>query len=114
MALQEMCLFLTIIVQMGHDQSNMLKDYWSTLEQFCMAFMEILQKETGSIIHLQFICFSDNKNKTEKKDENYDWLWKMRATVDELSDSYVKHYSPTEHLAADEITMFFKGTAIFK
>jgi hypothetical protein len=38
----------------------------------------------------------------------------MRATVDELSDSYVKHYSPTEHLAADEITMFFKGTAIFK
>jgi hypothetical protein len=35
---QEMCLFLAIIVQMGQDQRDTLKDYWSTLEQYFMAF----------------------------------------------------------------------------
>jgi len=34
MTVQDMCLFLAIIVQMGHD----LKDYWSTLGQYLMAF----------------------------------------------------------------------------
>jgi hypothetical protein len=33
----EMCLFVSI-VQMGHSQRDRLKDYWSTLEQFFMAF----------------------------------------------------------------------------
>jgi hypothetical protein len=31
---QEMYLFLSITVQMGHDQRERLKDYWSLLEQF--------------------------------------------------------------------------------
>ena len=30
----DMCLFLAIIMQMGHDHRDMLKDYWSTLEQY--------------------------------------------------------------------------------
>ena len=35
---QEMCLFLAIIVQMGHNQRGMLKDYWWTLEEYFTAF----------------------------------------------------------------------------
>jgi hypothetical protein len=35
---QEMCLFLVIIVQMGLDQRDTLKDYWLTLEQYFTAF----------------------------------------------------------------------------
>jgi hypothetical protein len=35
---QELYLFLAIIVQMGYDQRDMLQDYWSTLEQYFMAF----------------------------------------------------------------------------
>ena len=38
----------------------------------------------------------------------------MRATFDKLNDSYAKYYSPTEHLAVDEITVLFKCTDIFK
>jgi hypothetical protein len=33
---------------------------------------------------------------------------------DKLSDSYPKYYSPTEHLAVDEIIVFFKERVIFK
>jgi hypothetical protein len=32
MTVQKMCLFLAIILQMVHDQRDMLKDCWSTLE----------------------------------------------------------------------------------
>jgi hypothetical protein len=35
---QEICLFVTIIVQMGHNKRGMLKDYWWTLEEYFMAF----------------------------------------------------------------------------
>jgi hypothetical protein len=37
MTVQEICLFLAIIVQMGHDQMETLEDYWLTLEQYFMA-----------------------------------------------------------------------------
>ena len=36
--------------------------------------------------------------------------WKMRAIFDEFNDSYAKCYSLTEHLAADEIIVLFKGS----
>jgi hypothetical protein len=37
MAVWDMCLFLAIIMQVGQDQ-DMLKGYWSTIEQYFMAF----------------------------------------------------------------------------
>jgi hypothetical protein len=33
---------------------------------------------------------------------------------DMLNDAYAKYYSPTEHLAVDEITVLFKGRVVFK
>jgi len=65
--------------------------------------METLQNETLSIIYLDFLYFSDNKNEPDKTDENYSWLWQMRAIFDKFNDSRAKYYSPTKHLAADEI-----------
>ena len=41
-------------------------------------------------------------------------MWKMRAICDKLNDSYAKYYSPTEHLAVDELILLFKGRIIFK
>jgi hypothetical protein len=38
MKIQEMCLLLAIIVQMGHNQVDMLKDYWLKLEHYFTAF----------------------------------------------------------------------------
>ena len=58
--------------------------------------------------------FSDNKNKSDKTDENYDQLWKMRVIFDKLNNSYTKYYSSTEHLEVDEVTVLFKVRAIFK
>jgi len=35
---------VAIIVQMGHNQREMLKDYWSTLEQYFTTFYDLLWK----------------------------------------------------------------------
>jgi hypothetical protein len=61
---------------------------------------------------LRYIYFSENKNEPDKTDENYDRLWKMRAIFDKLNDSYANCYSLTEHSAADEIIVLFKGRVI--
>ena len=37
---------------------------------------------------LRFIHCSGNKNEPDKTDENYDQLWKMRAILDKLINSY--------------------------
>jgi hypothetical protein len=35
---REMCVFLAVIVQMGYDLRDTLKDYWLALEQYFMVF----------------------------------------------------------------------------
>jgi len=44
MTVQEMCLFLATVVQMGHDQRDVLKDYWLTLEQYFVALYRKTKK----------------------------------------------------------------------
>jgi hypothetical protein len=110
----EMYVFVSIVLQMGHDQRDRLKDYWSTLEQFFMAFYGNTMKLDRFLHILSFLHFSDNRNEPDKTDENYDRLWKMRTIFDKLSDAYAKYYSPIEHLAVDEIIVLFKGRVVFK
>jgi hypothetical protein len=37
---------------------------------------------------------------------------KIRAIFDTLNDAYEKYYNPSEHLAADEIILKFKGKVV--
>jgi hypothetical protein len=65
------------------------------------------------ILHiLRFLHFSNSKKKPDETTKNYDRLWKMRTISEKLNDSYAKYYSPTEHLALDEITVPFKGNIV--
>jgi hypothetical protein len=91
MTILEMYLFVSIVLQMGHDQRDRLKDYWSTLEQFFMAFYRNTMKRDRFLHILRFLHFSDNRNEPDKTDENYDRLWKMRTIFDELNDAYAKY-----------------------
>jgi hypothetical protein len=59
-----------MVLQMGHDQRDRLKDYWSTLDQFLMAFYGNTMKRDRFLRILIFLHFSDNKNEANKTDEN--------------------------------------------
>ena len=87
---RKMCLLLAIIVQMVHYQRDMLKDCWSTLEQYLMAFYGNTVKQDRLCHMLRFVHFSDIKNEPDKTDDNGDQLWKMRAIFEKLNDSCAK------------------------
>jgi len=45
-------------------------------------------------------------------DKNSDRFWKMRNLFEILKEKFSKFYSPSEHLAVDEV-INFKGRVIF-
>ena len=47
-------------------------------------------------------------------DENSDRLWKVRHLFDILNEKFSKFYSPSEHLAVDEVIIKYKGRVIFR
>jgi hypothetical protein len=73
------------------------------------AFYGNIMELDGSLYVLKTVLhFGDNKSQPDKTDESYKWLWKIKSIFDDNNDLYAKHYSPTEHLAADEIVVLFK------
>jgi hypothetical protein len=82
-----MCLFLAVVVQMGHYQRDVLKDYWSTPEWYFMAFYGKTMKRDRLSHILRFLYFNDIKNEPDKTDKDFDQLWNMRAIFDQLSNS---------------------------
>jgi len=43
-------------------------------------------------------------------DENSDGLWKTRNLFEILNNTFSKVYSPSEHLAVDEVIFFKEGS----
>ena len=80
MTVQKMCLFLAIIVQMGHDQMGTLKIYRSILEQYFTALYINTMKQDSFYRILRFLHFSDNKNEPVR-------TWKLQLTVE--NESYI-------------------------
>ena len=59
---------------------------------------------------LRFLHFTENKNEPDMTDENSDWLWKMWNLFEILNQKFSKFYSPSEHLAIDEVIVLYKGS----
>ena len=91
-----------------------MTDYWSRTENFDTAFYgNSMPRDRYLYIH-RFLHFTDNKKVPDMNDENSDLLWKIRNLFDILNDKISKFYSPSEHLAVDEVIVNFKGRVIFR
>jgi len=110
----EMLVFLAITIQMGHCIRDKLTDYWSRAENFYTSFYSNAMKRDRFFHILRFLHFTDNKNEPDMTDENSDRLWKMRHLFDILNEKFSKFYSPSEHLAVDEVIVKYKGRVIFR
>jgi hypothetical protein len=71
---------------MGHDIKDTLKAYWSTVEQFSMPFYRKTMKRDRFFHILRFLHFT-NRDKPDKRDDNFDRLWKMGSIFDMLNDA---------------------------
>jgi hypothetical protein len=86
-------------------QTDNLKDYWLTQEEFYMAFYGNIMKHNKFLKILWCLHFCDNKKGPDKTQTIITKHGKIRTIFDKLNDSYAKYYSPTEHVAADEMIM---------
>jgi hypothetical protein len=108
----EMLVFLALTIQMGHCIRDKLTDYWSRAERFHTTFYTNAMKQDRFLHILHFLHFTDNK--PDMTDVNSDRLWKMRNLFDILKEKFLKFYSPSEHMAIDEVIVKFKGHVTFR
>lgn len=111
---EEMYKFLALLINMGHDQRDLLKDYWRKDEQFHTPFYSNTMVRDRFLHILRFLHFTDNNDAPNKEDPKYDRLWKLRKVFDSLNNKFSELYYPTEHLAVDEVIVKFKGKVIFR
>jgi hypothetical protein len=110
----EKFLFLGIIIQMGRDIRDRIRDYSTTAEQLITSFYSNTLKCDGFLHILRFLHLTDNNTETDIQADNYNRLWNIRTISDNLNNAYEKYYNPSQHLAVDEINVKFKGGAIFR
>jgi len=93
-----------------------LTEYWATTKQFHTRFYGTAMQRDSYRHILRFLHFTDNNNEPDMTDENSDGLWKTRNLFEILNKTFSKFYSPSEHLAVDEVFFFFffKGRIIFR
>jgi hypothetical protein len=94
--------------------SNRVRDYWLTAETFCTLWDSNIMKFDWLQHLLRFINFSKNMNQQDKNGNNYDRLQKITTLFNHLNNIYAKFYSQSEHLAVDEVNVFFTGRTTFK
>jgi len=109
-----MFVFLALTVQMGHGVIDKLTDYLATVNQLYTPFCGTMMKRDRYLHILRYLRFTDNRNEPDRKDENFDRLWKTRDLFEILSATFSKFYNPSENLAIDEVIVSFKGRVIFK
>ena len=69
----------------------------------------------GKCLHiLRLLHFTDNNTEPENTEENFDNIRKMRNLFEIIKKMFSKLYSPSEHLALDEVIVLFKGRVIFR
>ncbi|PNF34306.1 hypothetical protein B7P43_G15809, partial [Cryptotermes secundus] len=112
--IEEIYNFLAIIIQMGHDQRDTLKDYWSRDEQYYTPFYRNTMVRDRFIHILRLLHFENNEAPPNRYDPEYDRLWKIRTIFDNLNNKFCELYNPAERLAVDEVIVLFKGRVIFR
>jgi hypothetical protein len=109
----EICRFISLIILIGHDDGDAIKDYWSTNEFYYTPFYSSVKKRDRLLHIKRYLHFENNENLTGRASPDYDRLWNMTRVSNYLNNKYSTLYSPTEHMAVDEVTVKFKGTVEF-
>jgi len=107
-----MFVFLDLTLQMGHTVQGRLEDYWMKMEQLHTPFYGQTMACARYCHILRFLHVTDNnRNGVDRTDDR---LWKIRDLFEIIRTNFSKFYNPSEHLAADEVIVKFKGRIVFK
>jgi hypothetical protein len=86
--LEEMYLFLALILKMGHDQHDTLKEHWSRdLMRHAPFYSRVMWRNRFFQI-LRFLHFANNDDAPDRSAEDYDRLWKLPRVFDCLNSRF--------------------------
>jgi hypothetical protein len=108
---QETYVFLAFTIQIGEDKWATLKDYWSILNSSICCFIVTWWNRTDFFIHLDLYTFASIRQDWKELRQNME---SKISLSDMLINTYVKFYSPSEHLAVDEVIVLVKGRVVLK
>jgi len=60
-----------------------------------------MMKRDRYLYILRYLHFTDNRNETDRTDENFDRPWKIRDLSEIPNATFSKFYKPSENLAID-------------
>jgi hypothetical protein len=104
-----MLLFLELILKMGHDQRDTLKEYLTGLGNRCAtlpSYSRVMRRNRFFHI-LRFLHSENDENVIDRNRDNYVKLWKLRRDFDYLNARFDEVHNPTEQLTIDEIIVKF-------
>jgi hypothetical protein len=93
--MEDLYKFLAIIIQMGHEQQDTMKDYWSRKEQYHTPFFHNILVRDRFFHIFRFLHFENNKEAPDRADPNYDRLLKIRKIFDALHNKFCELYNPS-------------------
>ena len=86
----DMFVFQALTIQMEHDVRDKLTDYWERGDQLYTPFYGTMMKLDRYLHILRYLHFTDNRNKPDRTDENFDRQWKIRDLPEILNDTFSK------------------------
>jgi hypothetical protein len=91
--------FLGMIILMGHDVQNAIKDYWSTNKPCCTPVYSEVKKRDRFMHVMKVIHFEKNQNPPDRTNPECDRLWKIRRIFSCLNSiPYILESNPHPNL----------------
>lgn len=105
----EMKKFLSLLLFMGVVKLPKISDYWSKDKVIGHPFAKTIMSRNRFEIMLRMLHFSedDEKNKSDR-------LHRVRKLMNDLNESFRKHFTANENICIDESMVPFRGRIIFR
>ena len=110
---QEMKVFIGLILLMGIIHKPSLPQYWSLDTLLLTPIFSQAMKRNRFYLILKFLHFNDNST-YDAADENVDRLHKVRPLIDLFRNRCKDVFQPGQNLSVDESLVLFKGRLKFR
>lgn len=112
MTVEEMKIFLGLLLHMGTIRLNRLNDYWKTHQLFNIPVFRSKMSRDRFLVILRCLHFS--KNPEEHQPIPADRLFKIRPLVDYFNNKMNEIYYPGKNICIDESMVLWRGRLFFR
>ena len=106
--------FLGFMILMGINRLPALRDYWRCDPAYHYGPIADRIPRDGFFEISRYLHFVDNSEILPPNHPNYDRIWKVRAIVNMVSETFLCNYNPHMQNAVDEAMIPFKGRSSLK